>query len=201
MLGHGGVNRLEGFAGNDTLDGAGGADIMVGGLGNDIYYVNQARIFMPRFQEYRAGDEVIENANEGSDTVISIISYTLPENVEKLVLSGASAVNGYGNDLANTITGNVANNILDGGGGLDTFTFILSFGNDTINGFDADPAGGQDLLNISAFGITSTDFASRVKIADVGADTLVTIDGNPAQTIRLVGIDSAAMVTQADFLL
>jgi hypothetical protein len=144
---------------------------------------------------------VIENANEGSDTVISIISYTLPENVEKLVLSGASALNGYGNDLANTITGSIANNFLDGGGGPDTFVCILGFGNDTINGFDADPAGGQDFLNISAFGITSADFASRVSIVGTGADTLVTVDGNAAQTIRLVGIGNAAVVTQADFLL
>jgi Ca2+-binding RTX toxin-like protein len=201
MLGNGAVNRLEGLAGNDSLDGAGGPDIMLGGVGDDVYYVDRAPIFIPRFQEYRGGDQVIENANEGSDTVISIISYTLPENVEKLVLSGASALNGYGNDLANTITGNIGNNILDGGGGPDTFVFVPSFGNDTINGFDADPTGGQDFLNISAFGITSTDFASRVSIVATGADTLVTIDGNAAQTIRLVGIGSAAVVTQADFLL
>jgi serralysin len=202
MLGNGAVNRLEGFAGNDSLDGAGGPDIMLGGVGDDIYYVDRAPIFNWHFQEYRGGDQVIENANEGSDTVISIISsYTLPENVEKLVLSGASAVNGYGNDLANTITGSIANNFLDGGGGPDTFMFILVFGSDTINGFDADPAGGQDFLNISAFGITGTDFASRVNIADVGADTLVTIDGNAAQTMRLVGVGDATTVTQADFLL
>jgi hypothetical protein len=40
-----------------------------------------------------------------------------------------------------------------------------------------------------------------VTIADVGADTLVTIDGNSAQTILLIGISEATAVTQADFLL
>jgi hypothetical protein len=44
-------------------------------------------------------------------------------------------------------------------------------------------------------------FAARVTIADVGADTLVTIDDNAAQTIRLVGIGNTATVTQADFVL
>jgi hypothetical protein len=38
-------------------------------------------------------------------------------------------------------------------------------------------------------------------ISDVGHDTLVTIDGDLAQTIRLTGIDNAATVTQQDFLL
>ena len=45
------------------------------------------------------------------------------------------------------------------------------------------------------------DFDNRVDIADVGADTLVTIDGDPGQTIRLVGIGKATTVTEADFLL
>ena len=79
--------------------------------------------------------------------------------------------------------------------------FAANFGNDTINGFDANPFGGQDFLDISEFGITSADFDARVAIADVGTDTLVTIDANLAQTILLVGISNAANVTQADFLL
>ena len=40
-----------------------------------------------------------------------------------------------------------------------------------------------------------------MKIFDIGADTLVVIDGDFDQTIRLVGIDNAGTVTQADFLL
>ena len=47
--------------------------------------------------------------------------------------------------------------------------------------------------------ITAATFAARVNIADVGADTLVTIDGNAAQTILLVGIGDTTTVTQADF--
>jgi hypothetical protein len=35
----------------------------------------------------------------------------------------------------------------------------------------------------------------------VGADTLVTIDGNAAQTIQLAGIGNATTGTQADFVL
>jgi len=88
-----------------------------------------------------------------------------------------------------------------GGTGTDTFIFGPGFGNDRILDFDANPKGGQDFLDISGFGITAATFATRVTIADVGADTLVTIDGNGAATIDLVGVANVTTVTQADFQL
>lgn len=39
--------------------------------------------------------------------------------VEKLILTGTTAINGTGNGLANTITGNAAANALNGGAGID----------------------------------------------------------------------------------
>src|SRR5690606_27920251 len=96
----------DGGAGNDTLRGMGGADTMRGGPGNDLYFVTET------------SDLVIENAGEGTDTISSSVSYTLPANVEQLTLSG-SAAQGKGNALANVITGNAANNVLDGGAGAD----------------------------------------------------------------------------------
>lgn len=105
---------------------------------------------------------------------------------------------GNGTDVLN---GGAGNDAMEGGNGNDVFRFAAGFGNDRIVGFDATPSGGQDHLDIAAFGITKASFAGRVAIADLGADTLVTIDGNAAQTIRLVGIGDATTVTQADFLL
>ena len=43
---------------------------------------------------------------------------------------------------------------MNGGAGNDTFVFGPGFGADTINGFDANPTGGQDLLDISDLGVT-----------------------------------------------
>ncbi len=99
---------LTGTADNELLDGGAGADTMAGGAGNDTYVVDAA------------GDVVTERANEGSDTVRSVISYRLGAHVENLTLSGIDAINATGNSLNNVLTGNAANNILNGAAGADT---------------------------------------------------------------------------------
>jgi beta-glucanase (GH16 family) len=91
----------------DTLTGTAGPDTLTGGAGNDIYYVGY-------------GDVVIEGASGGTDTVYAAITYTLPDNVENLTLTGTTATSGTGNALANVLTGNGAANTLTGGAGADT---------------------------------------------------------------------------------
>ena len=66
------------------------------------------------------GDVVIENANDGVDTVNASIHYGLTPNVENLTLQGNADLQGYGNVLANTIIGNSGSNLINGGAGTDT---------------------------------------------------------------------------------
>jgi hypothetical protein len=122
-------NELEGTAGNDCIDGKGEADTMYGLGGDDRYTVNVA------------GDEVIEGAEEGNDTVRASATFVLPAHVEQLVLTGANAINGTGNSLANNITGNGAPNVLNGSGGKDVLKglggsdrLVGGAGSDTLNG-------------------------------------------------------------------
>jgi hypothetical protein len=110
LRGEAGFDFLEGGDGNDLLNGGSGGDEMSGGTGNDTYIVDEA------------GDVVHENAAGGTDTVKSAVSRTLGANVEKLVLTGVLAINGSGNELANTLTGNDSANKLHGLAGKDTLS-------------------------------------------------------------------------------
>lgn len=135
-------NVLNGGQGNDILRGGAGNDTMIGGLGNDTFVVSEA------------GDIVREYVNEGTDQVNSSVSYTLPLNVENLLLTGTQAINGAGNDLSNIITGNSAANQLNGNDGHDTINGRE--GADTMSGgagFDSyivDNAGDTIIENFDA---------------------------------------------------
>ncbi|MBI3896877.1 MAG: putative Ig domain-containing protein [Gammaproteobacteria bacterium] len=113
-------NTLTGNAGNDTLDGKTGSDTLKGGTGDDTYIVDST------------GDIVTELANEGTDTVVSAITYTLGANVENLTLSTAANLNATGNTLNNTLTGNSGNNTLTGLGGDDIYLVNLGSGQDVV---------------------------------------------------------------------
>jgi Ca2+-binding RTX toxin-like protein len=164
-------NTLTGNSGDNALDGKTGKDHMTGNAGNDSYVVDNA------------GDVVDETGDAtGLDTVNSSISFSLVAGiavlgtVENLTLTGAAAISGTGNDLANKIAGNAGanalfgggeNDTIDGGGGNDTVTggagddrINVNAGNDTvlytskldgqdvIDNFDGNASGGQDALNL-----------------------------------------------------
>jgi len=148
LTGNSGHNVLTGRAGNDTLRGWSGADTMIGGLGNDTYLVENA------------GDIVTENLNQGTDTVSSRLTYALPANVERLILTGTSAINGTGNGLANGITGNSAANQLNGGAGNDTLDGGL--GNNRLTG-----GAGNDI-----FKFTSKNHVDIIADYSVANDTI-----------------------------
>jgi trimeric autotransporter adhesin len=102
---------------NNTLTGNSVANLLTGGAGDDVYNVG-------------AGDSVLEQVNDGIDTVKSAITWTLDPNVENLTLTGSTAIDGAGNALNNTLTGNSAVNVLTGGAGDDTY--VVGVGDNVI---------------------------------------------------------------------
>jgi serralysin len=120
-----GNDLMYGGADDDVLDGQGGADTMLGGTGNDRYVIDQG-------DGFHAGDQIIELAAEGIDTVQQDVALLyLPQNVENVVMN-LGAVTLVGNGEANTITGNSLANEIGGGDGNDVIRAGL--GDDLIYG-------------------------------------------------------------------
>jgi Ca2+-binding RTX toxin-like protein len=172
------------------LVGNGGIDTMVGGLGDDIYGVDNA------------ADVVTENAGEGTDLVVSVVSYTIGANIENLSLAGGS-MDGTGNALDNRIIGTPGNNAFNGMAGNDTMigglgndTFTGGLGNDTINMGSGNNlvvfnnGDGQDTIN----GFISLQDTVRI-VGEAGFTTFADIQTNAIQSganllIQLNGGDS-----------
>ncbi len=149
LLGGSGIDYIDGGGGNDTLNGGTGNDFLIGNFGNDFYVVDST------------GDSITEySAEDGTDTVLSSVSWTLGNFLENLTLTGTASINGTGNSLNNIINGNNGNNGLTGGDG-----------NDTLNG-----GGGKDTLIGGA--------GNDTYIIDSNTDTLVEFSNGGIDTVR-----------------
>lgn len=114
-------NIIYGNSGDNIINGGTGGDSMYGGDGDDIYVVDDS---------YDRAYEVINSvATTGTDRVESSVTFTLGANIENLLLTGSSNINGTGNADTNMIRGNDGNNILNGAAGADMM--YGGAGNDT----------------------------------------------------------------------
>ncbi|HEY9902061.1 MAG TPA: calcium-binding protein [Candidatus Sericytochromatia bacterium] len=145
-------DTLLGTDGNDILVTNSGNHTLVGGAGNDIYILNNTI------------NTITESANAGTDTVLSSVSYALANNLENLILSGNNDINGYGNNLNNSIKGNRANNYLSGGNGNDRLKGEA--GNDQLFGGE----GNDTLLGGSGNDILTGNFGNDVLTGGTGFD-------------------------------
>lgn len=146
------AQTMYGNAGANVLDGSFGVDTMLGFGGDDVYYVDNA------------GDRVLEAAGGGSDTVYTSSSYTLEagSSVEVLSVSQLGATTALtlkGNELGQTIYGNIGNNILDGGAGKD---YLVGGGTQDGDAFRFSSALGGDNVDVVVDFILGAD---RIELA------------------------------------
>jgi Ca2+-binding RTX toxin-like protein len=211
-------NELFGNRGNNVLNGRAGADRMEGSGGNDSYYVDNS------------GDQAMEVAGGGTDTVRAWTTWTLGANLERLVLLGTTQpLNGAGNSLNNAIFGNAGNNrlagwagndFLTGGAGFDTFIFNtalnaatnvdtitdFSVADDTIRLDDAifTAIGPVGTLAAAAFtiGAAATTAAHRIVYNSTTGALTYDSNGNAAGgATQFAVLDTGLALTNADFLI
>lgn len=138
---------LYGSAGNDSLWGDSSVDVtMHGGKGDDIYHL------------YSAINRAMEEPDSGIDTVETWMDYTLPDNIENLVVTG-NGRHAFGNADDNIISGGSGKQTIDGGfgddvlkgsGGADVFLFEAGNGSDLILDFCSD-----DTVRLTGYGFDS----------------------------------------------
>ncbi|GGY57381.1 calcium-binding protein [Pseudoduganella albidiflava] len=159
-----GGDSITGTSGDDTLDGKVGADTMAGLSGDDTYLVDAV------------GDNVVENAEQGTDTVrIAFVqasqTYVLAANVENAIVANTVVTHVTGNDGDNALTGNAGINTLSGGEGDDSLYGMA--GNDKLDG-DA----GNDLLDGGAGSdVLAGGIGDDIYVVDSKGDKVIELDG------------------------
>ncbi|QBE63355.1 beta strand repeat-containing protein [Pseudoduganella lutea] len=151
-----GRDSLTGSDNFDHLDGGLGVDTLVGGSGSDQY------------TDMNAEDVIVELADGGFDTVITGVTYTLPDEIERGVLDGAGTLTGNAKD--NFLTALTGAATLAGAGGDDGLAG--SAGDDLLQGGD-----GNDTLEGNA--------GDDMLEAGTGHDSVVGGGGN--DTLVLLG--------------
>jgi len=173
ITGNGGANLLYGNAGNNVLNGNGGTDTLYGGAGNDTYVID-------------SDDDVIyEFGGAGTsveDAIVSTVSVDVSlfglDGIENVSLEGTAAIDAYGNDLNNFISGNSGNNRLEGGIGADTLfggdgsdTYAVNSADDKVYEFTSNT--GDDTIESSiSFSLNTFNTGGVENLVLQGADSI-----------------------------
>jgi trimeric autotransporter adhesin len=221
LSGGDGNDYLFGGSGNDLLVGNAGVNSLVGGVGDDVYYIETTGNTITEI----AGEGFDSMYSNVVGTTI------LVANVEQLILYGmATGGVGTGNNdtlygnssVGVTLDGGGGNDYLYGSafndtlvGGLGNDQFELTTGGndriwystagnmgaDTVYSFDADPTGGQDVIDLSGRGYTAASVGGAITIANASGSTLVTfVSGSLAGSSMTLSGVAVANVTATDFL-
>ena len=207
IIGTAQADRIRGGAGNDILNGGGGNDvflvtgssnfdevhggdgynIILGSTGNDRFsFASVSGLSGIALIDGGGGIDLIQ-MSAGNDTL----------DLTGIALIGISSINmGNGHDR---ITGSVANDIISGGSGNDTFVFSGQFGHDTIADFQR---GSKAAPIADVVEFTDGAFASFADLLAAAVqsetDTLITLSN--ASSVRLINT-SLSSLHEDDFRL
>ena len=152
-------NVIEGTEGDDEIEGTNEDDEIFGLGGND------------KLQGF-AGDDFL-HGGLGDDMLFGSLG------IDKLIGGGGS----------DRLVGGEDDDLLIGEGNRDYFTFEGPWGNDTIEDFSPT----VDILdfirvNLKADGETDADAYAKLTIVSDGADTIIRVTGDDANSVRILGL-------------
>jgi len=172
------ADDIRGDAGDDNLRGGGGGDEIYGGTGNDVLEGGAGG-------DKLVGDAGIDTASyaySGAGVTVNLASGTgTAGDAEQDKIFEIENV--LGSDFADTLVGDVGNNVLDGGAGDDTVIFSENLGKYSLIELHdrvvvSGPDGTDTLKNIEHFKFAD----GTVHVADDGNplfDTLYYLSRNP----------------------
>jgi Ca2+-binding RTX toxin-like protein len=174
LAGSAGLDVIGGGDGNDAVDARGGDDQVSGGAGADTI-------------QGGAGADIIVGGNQGEATNDPGTVRPGGADLGDVIEGGEGDDLVFGNEGADTIAGGAGADTIDGGGGSDIFRYDSPLdGGDVIRNFDANPAGGQDVVDLDglfdSLGVAGADRAARVQVEGGGGGVQlnVDVDGNAA---------------------
>ncbi|MBP6879325.1 MAG: hypothetical protein KBC34_14965 [Phenylobacterium sp.] len=180
---------LQGNTGADSISAGLGADVVRGGQGDDVLNGNQDNdlVFGDLGDDSVSGgkgDDFV-HGNAGDDVLLGDLG-------DDIVLGGQGHDTLFGGDGADHLSGDKGDDVLIGGAGADLFGFAGGAGRDVVADF-SHAQGDHIALSVAQ----ATDFqALSGKMAMVGADTVITLDG---LTIVLAGVPMSSLVA-GDFV-
>jgi serralysin len=198
ITGNAAGNDIHAGAGNDTIAGGNGSNLLWGDDGNDSIVGGSG------FDNINGnkGDDTIDGGSGGDDWLVG-------GQGNDLITSHASDDILYGNIGADTLNGGVGNEIIRGGqnddviyGGAGNDWLSGDRGNDTLTGgagadiFHSFAGAGIDRVtdfNLAEGDRVQLDAGFSYSVAQVGADTVVTMAGAPSDQMILVGVQLSSL--------
>ena len=217
ILGRAGVDWIEGGGGNDSIDGGADADWIYGDAGDDVVQGGSGNNYLRGGDgnDWIVGGDGVDDShgNAGNDTVHggAGADWVVGGKDDDLLFGDDGDDLSLGNLGADTIDGGAGNDVVRGGqqndvvrGNAGDDWVSGDRGDDTLTGgtgadrFHVFDGSGAD--RVTDFSVAEGDrlwilAGTQYSVAQVGADTVVTVMGVEGGTLTLVGVQMSSLPT------